>query len=1028
MDPVLTSIEARALEATKLSAFPVNLMEIRRNVSLLLSEVGRYGFFDEYTTHSFVHVEEMLALAEWIIPEYTKEALTPAECFVITLSIYFHDLGLLITRDEFDNRKQSGFQIWVEDNLYKGPEGEDYRSRLKEMKPEARDKLLYQEFVRFHHGSRVKAWLEGSINTKSGASEAVVSDIQKLVGPLSITLRRDIAKVCESHNLDDVENIEKYGLSQPYGNSASEEADLQYAAVVLRTVDLLQISKSRAPSVLFRIVNPTDPTSQTEWHKQNAVTRVRRKTMIDLDGKADETLPSDTVQVFAHFSHAEGFFGLTAYLRYAESQLERSFQAIEKSRKQHGGRRGFPWRKIDDKKVEAEGFIPKTFGFELDQAKILTLLTGHTLYNDSTVVIRELIQNSIDAVRLQWKDNDVRSNGKVTIFWDNQKGELTVTDNGTGMTQDVVERHLLKVGSSRYQDPQFQKDYPDFNPISRFGIGVLTAFMVADSVEIITVSPEEEEARQISLRTVHGKYLIRLLSLEEPSAAALGQHGTMIKLRLRPSAKRVDLVSTVQRWIVFPGCQVTASVDNEEGHKIGYDTPEEALTSYLDTFKGKRLIGSRTYKVVPKKIGGLDFAYAIAKDEFFKDWALVGTPDPRSRHEVENLPVGTCVEGIAVDFSTPGFDGQTILAIANATGKFAPRTNVARSALEDTSERASTVSAIYKLFAEQVADEVKRLSEVEDYSLSWAVGQAPFIAAPYTSPRAPQVDRNAFAGSIAELPLFLLEKDNERVSASLVDLSTRESLWLIEAPLVRSVESLIREAPKNVTARSIIEVTHGQNWLPDGDIISNATTSGLALDTLQRMFEVKEMRAKPVERRIDVRLGHKNDTSASWLSSDQVVYRLRQADTRAAQMFGEVFRERARNRSSSNTMYLPIDGITVSGLDDFGSVEALRATYVLPGQKIAQRIVELYNEADPHSLTQAAIYVEVIAALRSRGARSVDAKMLALARLLKQIDGMTSEMTVNNEELEVLVKESEFSYFDPLAWVRREGEGLDVEF
>ena len=37
------------------------------------------------------------------------------------------------------------------------------------------------------------------------------------------------------------------------------------------------------------------------------------------------------------------------------------------------------------------------------------------------------------------------------------------------MTQEVIEKHLLKVGSSRYQDQQFREKHPKFSPISRFG-------------------------------------------------------------------------------------------------------------------------------------------------------------------------------------------------------------------------------------------------------------------------------------------------------------------------------------------------------------------------------------------------------------------------------------------------------------------------------------------------------------------------------------------------------------------------------
>jgi HSP90 family molecular chaperone len=73
------------------------------------------------------------------------------------------------------------------------------------------------------------------------------------------------------------------------------------------------------------------------------------------------------------------------------------------------------------------------------------------------------------------------------------------------MSQDTIVRHLLRVGSSKYQDQAFLKQFPDFSAISRFGIGVLSAFMVADTVQILTSEEEDEEAREISLESVHGR-------------------------------------------------------------------------------------------------------------------------------------------------------------------------------------------------------------------------------------------------------------------------------------------------------------------------------------------------------------------------------------------------------------------------------------------------------------------------------------------------------------------------------------------
>jgi molecular chaperone HtpG len=103
----LTEIEQLAQKAVDLPAFPINLRQVRDTVSQVLSEVGRYGFFDEYTDHSFDHVIGMLKTAEWIIPDSTKPRLTSADWLFLVLSIYFHDVGLLISRNEYEKRSRN---------------------------------------------------------------------------------------------------------------------------------------------------------------------------------------------------------------------------------------------------------------------------------------------------------------------------------------------------------------------------------------------------------------------------------------------------------------------------------------------------------------------------------------------------------------------------------------------------------------------------------------------------------------------------------------------------------------------------------------------------------------------------------------------------------------------------------------------------------------------------------------------------------------------------------------------------------
>ena len=100
--------ECQAEKAEKLRTFSgIKLLHIKRQVEKLLSHIGDYGFFSEYTKHDISHIDEMLKMVEWIIPEKTKLSMTSAEWMMLVLAIYFHDMGMLISRNEFDNRDRT---------------------------------------------------------------------------------------------------------------------------------------------------------------------------------------------------------------------------------------------------------------------------------------------------------------------------------------------------------------------------------------------------------------------------------------------------------------------------------------------------------------------------------------------------------------------------------------------------------------------------------------------------------------------------------------------------------------------------------------------------------------------------------------------------------------------------------------------------------------------------------------------------------------------------------------------------------
>jgi hypothetical protein len=276
IEALTSQAEIQASAAERLPAFSgLSLLHIKRQLAELLALFGRGGVFDEYTKHDISHIDAALDIATWLIPADTASIMSPSDWLLIVLAVYFHDLGLVVTKSEYDNRDRAALATFRDQILYAGASGADYREKVERLgSPDAIDRFLYQEFVRSHHAERIKNWITGRETPGMGPVHALMEAIQELLSKLDPEFRRDLAMVCESHHLDDLDDFEKYSISKPYGNSANETANVHYAAIILRTADLLHVTRDRTPSILFKVVAPADPVSQAEWHKPMAVRSV----------------------------------------------------------------------------------------------------------------------------------------------------------------------------------------------------------------------------------------------------------------------------------------------------------------------------------------------------------------------------------------------------------------------------------------------------------------------------------------------------------------------------------------------------------------------------------------------------------------------------------------------------------------------------------------------------------------------------------------------------------------------------------
>ena len=172
---------------------------------------------------------------------------------------------------------------------------------------------------------------------------------------------------------------------------------------------------------------------------------------------------------------------------------------------------GFKIRRIrsnlDDEKAfgTTVDYIPCSAAFDVADSDLLKLLIK-PLYGDRPEIgIRELLQNSVDAVRelceYQKQNTDSKEielteqKGDVVISIDQEEDGnwwVTVSDRGIGMTVDTVREYFLKAGASLRRSEIWRQTFQDEKGKSRvlrsgrFGVGALAAFLLGDEIHVST--------------------------------------------------------------------------------------------------------------------------------------------------------------------------------------------------------------------------------------------------------------------------------------------------------------------------------------------------------------------------------------------------------------------------------------------------------------------------------------------------------------------------------------------------------------
>ena len=118
------------------------------------------------------------------------------------------------------------------------------------------------------------------------------------------------------------------------------------------------------------------------------------------------------------------------------------------------------------------------------------------LYSEKDIFLREIVSNASDAItKLRRLESlgQYDSHGetyRIDVILDKEAKTLTVSDNGIGMTAEEVDRYICQIALSGALEfvEKYEGDNQNNGIIGHFGLGFYSAFMVSDTVEVITKS------------------------------------------------------------------------------------------------------------------------------------------------------------------------------------------------------------------------------------------------------------------------------------------------------------------------------------------------------------------------------------------------------------------------------------------------------------------------------------------------------------------------------------------------------------
>ena len=537
-----------------------------------VERIKRFPYFHpEFTLHDERHLVRVAELMALILDEDIK-SLNPIEIALLLLSAYYHDQGMVPEAEEWNQIKDSPeFKSSLDRWKIENPNLSDIERQLDNPRLNDTEKksLLSKhnqhldahrtEYLRRNHGEHA----EQLVNRLFGSTNRLMvnsNDLAPTLGRLCASHVRPASRLTDENG---------FRVDQAIG---THSINLRFLAVILRLADILDFDRDRTPEALLRTISLTSPISLIEWAKHRSV-------------EGWEISPK-RIRFSLACEHPAYQKAAYEFMDTIDMELREAHRIVDE----------FPrdtpthYRLQMPRQVQRDRIEPKNnayryadLEFRLSRDEIVKLLMTDKLYNSNSLFVRELILNSLDALRhhvaIYGKGTPDWEGGKVTLkhFIDADGNQVVnCTDNGIGMDEMVVRNFLTNAGRSYYRSPEFeqqrisfQDNGVDFDPCSQFGIGFMSCFMFGDHINIKTrrdYGPGRGygEPLEIEISGLGGLLVIRDGKVDQPVGTSVEITGDRKPAFLDDWSDAVRLCVIVEGYALATEFPIIAETDIDE--------------------------------------------------------------------------------------------------------------------------------------------------------------------------------------------------------------------------------------------------------------------------------------------------------------------------------------------------------------------------------------------------------------------------------------------------------------------------------